>query len=65
MMMEEVLLWADDSPLLSRLELKVQERNSRARHMYEKLGFKLEAIMERGVKDEDQLLNVCLMSKMI
>lgn len=65
MMMEEVLLWADDSPLLSRLELKVQERNSRARHMYEKLGFKLEAIMERGVKDEGQLLNVCLMSKMI
>lgn len=65
LMMEELLLWADDSPVLSRLQLQVQERNSRARHLYEKLGFKLEAIMERGVKDDGQLLNVCLMSKMI
>lgn len=65
MMMEELLAWADESPVLSRLELKVQERNTRARHLYEMLGFNLEAIMERGVKDDGQLLNVCLMSKMI
>lgn len=65
LMMEELLLWADDSPLLSRLQLQVQERNTRARRMYEKLGFKLETIMERGVKDEGDYLNVCLMSKLI
>ncbi|SFC54369.1 Protein N-acetyltransferase, RimJ/RimL family [Alkalibacterium subtropicum] len=65
LMMEELLLWADASPVLSRLQLQVQERNTRARHIYEKLGFKLEAIIERGVKDEGQLLNVCLMSKLI
>lgn len=65
LMMEEILAWADESPVLSRLELKVQERNHRARRLYETLGFKLEAIMEQGVKDEGQLLNVCLMSKLI
>jgi len=65
LLMEELLLWAEESPVLSRLELKVQERNTRARHLYEKLGFKLEAIMEQGVKDDGQLLNVCLMSKLI
>lgn len=65
LMMEELLIWAEASPVLSRLELKVQERNSRARHLYVTLGFKLEAIMENGVKDEGQLLNVCLMSKLI
>ncbi|MDZ7834780.1 MAG: GNAT family protein [Alkalibacterium sp.] len=65
LMMEELLLWADESPVLSRLQLQVQERNTRARHMYEKLGFKLETIMERGVRDEGDYLNVCLMSKLI
>ncbi|MDN6293726.1 MAG: GNAT family N-acetyltransferase [Alkalibacterium gilvum] len=65
LMMEELLLWAEDTDILSRLELKVQERNSRARYLYEKLGFKLEAVMERGVKDGEKLLNVCLMSKLI
>lgn len=65
LLMEELLMFADESPILSRLELQVQERNTRARHIYEKFGFKLEAILERGVKDEGQLLNVCFMSKLI
>ncbi|GEK90519.1 GNAT family N-acetyltransferase [Alkalibacterium kapii] len=65
MMMEELLSWAEETETLGRLELKVQERNQRARHLYEKLGFKLEAVMERGVKDKERYLDVCLMSKMI
>ncbi|MBM6614628.1 GNAT family N-acetyltransferase [Desemzia sp. RIT804] len=64
-MMEELLLWADKNSILKRLELTVQARNKKARHLYEKLGFELEAIMPRGVKDNGEYLDVCLMSRMI
>ncbi|MBT2731964.1 GNAT family protein [Carnobacterium sp. ISL-102] len=66
MMMEQLIEWANSpSSHLKRVELTVQARNERARHLYEKMGFKLEAIMPRGVKDEDDYLDVCLMSMMI
>ena len=65
-MMEQLIEWANSpSSQLKRLELTVQARNERARHLYEKMGFKLEAIMPRGVKDEGDYLDVCLMSMMI
>lgn len=52
-MMERLIEWANGpTSQLKRLELTVQARNERARHLYEKMGFKLEAIMPRGVKDE-------------
>ena len=65
-MMKKLIEWAT-SPAsnLKRLELTVQARNERARSLYEKMGFKLEAIMPRGVKDEGIYLDVCLMSMMI
>ncbi|WP_035051563.1 GNAT family N-acetyltransferase [Carnobacterium pleistocenium] len=65
-MMERLIEWANGpTSQLKRLELTVQARNERARHLYEKMGFKLEAIMPRGVKDEGDYLDVCLMSMMI
>lgn len=65
-MMEQLIDWANGpSSQLKRVELTVQARNERARSLYEKMGFKLEAIMPRGVKDEDDYLDVCLMSMMI
>ena len=65
MMLEEVIYWSEQSSTIKRLELMVQRRNQRARHVYEKLGFQLEAIMARGVRDGDEYLDICLMSKMI
>lgn len=65
MMMEELLEWANESKVLKRLQLQVQHRNSRARALYESLGFDLEAIMKHGVKDGGEYLDVCLMSKLI
>ncbi|MCM3511747.1 MAG: hypothetical protein PWR19_2262 [Carnobacterium sp.] len=66
MMMEKLIEWANGpSSSLKRLELTVQARNERARRLYEKMGFNLEAIMPRGVKDEGMYLDVCLMSMMI
>lgn len=64
-MMEELIHWAQESGVIKRLELTVQARNTKARNLYEKLGFQLEGIMSRGVKDHGEYLDVCLMSMMI
>ncbi|MBO0422621.1 GNAT family N-acetyltransferase [Enterococcus plantarum] len=66
LMMEELIEWAKESGVIRRLELTVQHRNQRAVHVYEKIGFKTETIMARGAKtDEDEFLDVHLMSRMI
>lgn len=66
LMMEEIILWSKESQVIRRLELTVQDRNQRAIHVYEKLGFKTEAIMSRGAKTDDGVfLDVHLMSLMI
>ncbi|WP_407371152.1 GNAT family N-acetyltransferase [Carnobacterium sp.] len=65
-MMEKLIEWAKGpSSNIKRLELTVQARNERARRLYQKMGFELEAIMPRGVKDNGVYLDVCLMSMMI
>ncbi|MDN6626304.1 MAG: GNAT family N-acetyltransferase [Pisciglobus halotolerans] len=65
MLLEEIIYWSEQSSTIKRLELTVQKRNEKAIHLYEKLGFQLEAVMARGVRDGDRYLDVCLMSKMI
>lgn len=65
-MMEELIQWSKESKIIRRLELTVQQRNERAVHVYEKIGFITEALMSRGAKtDDDEFLNVYLMSLMI
>lgn len=66
MMLEEALFWAKENGVLFRLELDVQTRNERAVHLYKKLGFQIEATMERGVrKDNGEFLDVYRMSLLI
>ncbi|GAA0355965.1 GNAT family protein [Alkalibacterium iburiense] len=65
LLMEELINWADESSILARLELKVQERNERARSLYQKIGFEEEARMERGIKIDGEFFSVCLMSYLI
>lgn len=66
LLMEVALDWACDTPVIRRLELTVQDRNSRAVHLYEKFGFKIEATKERGAKTKDgEFLDVYLMSRLI
>lgn len=65
-LMEELLLWAEENPEIYRIKLTVQEQNTAAIRLYEKFGFKKEAVMERGARGNDgRFLNVLLMSKMI
>lgn len=65
LMMEELLEWANEAKVLKRLQLQVQYRNTRARALYESLGFDLETVIKYGVKDNGKFLDVCLMSKLI
>lgn len=66
LLMEVALDWACHKPVIRRLELTVQDRNSRAVHLYEKFGFKIEATKERGAKTKDgEFLDVYLMSRLI
>ncbi|MBF8807608.1 MAG: GNAT family N-acetyltransferase [Enterococcus lacertideformus] len=66
MMLEEVLFWAKENGVLFRLELDVQVRNERAVRLYQKMGFKIEAIMKRGARKEDgEFLDVYKMSLLL
>ncbi|MCO4635254.1 acetyltransferase, GNAT family [Streptococcus infantarius subsp. infantarius] len=66
LLMEVALDWACHTPVIRRLELTVQDRNSRAVHLYEKFGFKIEATKECGAKTKDgEFLDVYLMSRLI
>ncbi|WP_208559207.1 GNAT family N-acetyltransferase [Marinilactibacillus kalidii] len=64
-LLKEVMHWADESEVIERIELKVQQRNERAIHLYEKYGFELEGIMQKGVRDNGEFLPVCMMAKLV
>ncbi|MBO0451294.1 GNAT family N-acetyltransferase [Candidatus Enterococcus murrayae] len=65
-LLDEVLYWSENSSPLRRVELTVQKRNQRAIHLYQKFGFIIEAVMERGARDaQGEFLDVLLMSKLI
>ncbi|KAF1295663.1 GNAT family acetyltransferase [Enterococcus sp. JM4C] len=66
LLMDELILWSEESQIIRRLELTVQQRNQRAVHLYEKFGFQTEGILQRGARlDDGQFLDVQLMSLMI
>lgn len=65
-LIEEAICWARESKVIRRLELTVQDRNQRAIHVYRKIGFVTEAVMERGAKTDDgEFLDVHLMRLLI
>jgi RimJ/RimL family protein N-acetyltransferase len=66
MMLEELLIWAKENGVLFRLELDVQTRNERAVHLYQKMGFQIEATMKRGARKENgEFLDVYKMSLLL
>ena len=66
MMLEELLIWAKENGVFFRLELDVQSRNERAVHLYQKMGFQIEATMKRGARKETgEFLDVYKMSLLL
>lgn len=66
LLLEEIIIWAEETQVIKRLELTVQERNKRAIHLYRKIGFVSEASMPRGAKTDDgEFLDVQLMRLLV
>ena len=65
-LMEEAIEWAQSSGSIRRLQLTVQKRNTAAVHLYEKMGFSIEGLQERGACIEGgEFLDVYLMGQLI
>lgn len=65
-LMEEAIEWAQSSGSIRRLQLTVQKRNTAAVHLYEKMGFIIEGLQERGAYIEGgEFLDVYLMGQLI
>jgi RimJ/RimL family protein N-acetyltransferase len=65
-MLEEIIAWAKEAGVIKRLEIKVQERNTRALNLYEKVDFETEGIIRRGFLSEDnEYLDIVLMSYLV
>ena len=65
-LMEETIEWAKSSGSIRRLQLTVQKRNLAAVHLYEKMGFIIEGLQERGACIEGgEFLDVYLMGRLI
>ena len=65
-LMEEAIEWAKSSGSVRRLQLTVQKRNLAAVHLYEKMGFIIEGLQERGACIEGgEFLDVYLMGQLI
>ena len=65
-MLEEIILWAKEANRIKRLEIKVQARNERALHLYQKMAFETEGIIRRGFLSEDnEYLDIVLMSYLL
>ncbi|XOW21446.1 GNAT family N-acetyltransferase [Lactococcus cremoris] len=59
-LLEDALDWIKEVGLIKRLELTVQARNHKARHLYEKFDFALEATKKWGARDENgQFIDIC------
>lgn len=66
LLMTTALDWVQHTPMLRRLELTVQQRNTRAVALYHDFGFTDEAVMPRGYYDDQAgFIPVILMAKMI
>ena len=65
-LLDEVIEWAKSSRVIRRLQLTVQKRNLAAVHLYQKMGFIIEGVQERGACIEGGVfLDVYQMGKLI
>ncbi len=53
MLMERTIDWARESALIDKLELGVFEHNTNARNLYTSLGFQIEGVRTRAIRQPD------------
>ena len=65
-MFQELIRLSEERPDLSQIELEFVEGNDRARHLYEKMGFRITGVHPNAIRLRDgTLLNEYLMIKPI
>ena len=61
-MMQYIVEWCRDNPLVKRLELEVFSNNPRAVHVYEKFGFQHEGLHRQAIYKHGEFLDVVQMA---
>jgi putative acetyltransferase len=64
-LMEQVIAWARQGGVLTRIELEVFVRNEGARRLYERLGFQVEGCKRRAIFREGQYLDDLVMGLLL
>jgi len=64
-LIETLLAWAEDSPVIQRVELGVLSTNPRARSLYERLGFVVVGVRERAFLIAGEFVDDVLMARWI
>ena len=63
-LLEFMLDWASQNPVIRKITLLVQVNNTKAIHMYKKYGFEIEGTIRRGLKIRDDFFDTYLMGKL-
>lgn len=64
-LMKELIAWAEQSKFCEKLNLRVNEGNSNAIYLYEKLGFVREGLLINNMKIDGKYINSVFMGKVI
>jgi RimJ/RimL family protein N-acetyltransferase len=60
--MEAMIQWARDNPVIHRLEFVVYTHNTRAIHLYRKLGFEEEGIRKEAYFKDGRFVDALMMA---
>jgi len=64
-LMQEIVKWARENPIIHRVELEVYARNLPAIHLYEKYGFQVEGRRRYAVFQDNQYLDDLVMALLV
>ena len=64
-LMSRAIEWAKSTGVVTRIELKVLERNMIATHLYEKFGFRIEGQRQRAIHHKGEYVNDLIMTLLL
>ncbi len=64
-LMEQAITWARETGFITRLELEVLTRNTSAVHLYERLGFAREGLLQRALLRNGEYLDLLTMALLL
>jgi RimJ/RimL family protein N-acetyltransferase len=64
-LLEQAIAWAQQSGIVTRIELYVYARNQAAIHLYEKFGFEIEGRRRRAIYQDGAYVDDLIMARML